>query len=83
MTFISNDIHDIYNKDQQSKQDHDSHQQLSYTICTINIYQQHQDQQPVHVHREKSHLNKTTMWINKYNYLHVPRSSNIMPTMHY
>jgi len=28
MTFRSNDIHDIYNKDQISKQDHDSHQQL-------------------------------------------------------
>ena len=32
MTFSSSDIHDLYNKDQISKQDHDSHQQLSCTI---------------------------------------------------
>ena len=49
MTFTPNDIHDFYNKDQQSKQDHDSHQQLSYTI---SICQQHPDQQPVYVHHQ-------------------------------
>jgi len=36
MTFTSSDIHEIYNKDQRSKQDHDSHQQLSYTIYDLH-----------------------------------------------
>lgn len=35
MAFSSSDIHEIYNKDQRSKQDHDSHQQLSYTIYDL------------------------------------------------
>ena len=55
MTFILNDIHDIYYKDNRSKQEHDSHQQLSYTIYDM---QQHQDQQPVYFHYQKSHLNQ-------------------------
>jgi len=36
MMFTSNDIHEFYKKDQQSKQDHDSHQQLSYTIYDLH-----------------------------------------------
>jgi len=35
MTFALNDIHNIYNRDQISKQDHDSHQQLSYTMYDL------------------------------------------------
>ena len=35
MTFTLNDIHDIYNRDQISKKDHDSHQQLSYTMYDL------------------------------------------------
>ena len=36
MTFRSNDIHDIYNKDQRPKQYHDSFQQLSYIIYDLH-----------------------------------------------
>ena len=36
MTFTSNDIHDIYNKDQRPKQDHDNCQQLSYIIYDLH-----------------------------------------------
>ena len=50
-------LHDFYNKNQQSKQDHDSHQQLSYTIYDRH-HQQHQDQQPVYFHHQRSHLNQ-------------------------
>lgn len=35
MTFTLDDIHDIYNRDQKSKQAHDSHQQLSYTMYDL------------------------------------------------
>ena len=57
MTFTSNDINEIYNKDNRSKKDHDSHQQLSYTIYDL-YHQQHHDQQPVYFHHQKSHLNE-------------------------
>ena len=53
MTFTSNDIHDIYDRDQISKQDHDNHQKLSgtmYVFCSISIRQHHLDQQHVYVH---------------------------------
>jgi len=36
MTFTSNDIHEIYNKDQIPKQDHDSYEQISYTIYNMH-----------------------------------------------
>lgn len=39
MTFISNDRQDIYNQEQIPQNDHDSHQQLSYTI--YDLHHQH------------------------------------------
>lgn len=37
MPFALNDIHEIYNRDQMSKQDHDSHRQLSYAMYDMHL----------------------------------------------
>lgn len=50
ITFTSNDIRDIYNKYQRTKQDHDNYQQLSYIIYDLH-------------HKHLSTTSRTTTYI--------------------
>ena len=56
------DIHEIYNRDQISKQDHDSHQQLSYTMYDLH-------------HKHLSATSKPTTYIFHYLF---PRYDNVI-----